>query len=188
MDLRLRELSKLREMHRLQERDAGSPSLSRIDAGSQAPPGYRAYTLSNFRELPQVKRLSQEEQFAIEVVANVLPFKTNNYVVEHLIDWSRVPDDPMFVLNFPQREMLLPHHFEEMAALLRRGAERSEIDAAASRIRLELNPHPAGQLDHNVPTLGETRLTGMQHKYRATVLFFPSNGQTCHAYCSFCFR
>ena len=28
----------------------------------------------------------------------------------------------------------------------------------------------------------------MQHKYRETVLFFPSNGQTCHAYCTYCFR
>ena len=28
----------------------------------------------------------------------------------------------------------------------------------------------------------------MQHKYRETVLFFPSQGQTCHAYCTFCFR
>ena len=28
----------------------------------------------------------------------------------------------------------------------------------------------------------------MQHKYSETVLFFPSQGQTCHAYCTFCFR
>ncbi|MCB0845906.1 MAG: lysine 2,3-aminomutase, partial [Bacteroidetes bacterium] len=28
----------------------------------------------------------------------------------------------------------------------------------------------------------------VQHKYRETVLFFPSNSQTCHAYCTFCFR
>jgi len=28
----------------------------------------------------------------------------------------------------------------------------------------------------------------MQHKYRETVLFFPSQGQSCHAYCTFCFR
>jgi L-lysine 2,3-aminomutase len=28
----------------------------------------------------------------------------------------------------------------------------------------------------------------VQHKYRETVLCFPSQGQTCHAYCSFCFR
>ncbi|MCK7526339.1 MAG: hypothetical protein MZV64_56415 [Ignavibacteriales bacterium] len=32
------------------------------------------------------------------------------------------------------------------------------------------------------------KLFGMQHKYRETVLFFPSQGQTCHAYCTFCFR
>jgi KamA family protein len=28
----------------------------------------------------------------------------------------------------------------------------------------------------------------MQHKYKETILFFPSQGQTCHAYCTFCFR
>ncbi|HMY21699.1 MAG TPA: hypothetical protein PKA58_35495, partial [Polyangium sp.] len=29
---------------------------------------------------------------------------------------------------------------------------------------------------------------GIQHKYRETVLFFPTQGQTCHAYCTYCFR
>jgi KamA family protein len=31
-------------------------------------------------------------------------------------------------------------------------------------------------------------MEGMQHKYRETVLFFPAPGQTCHAYCTYCFR
>ena len=26
------------------------------------------------------------------------------------------------------------------------------------------------------------------HKYRETALYFPSQGQTCHSYCTFCFR
>jgi KamA family protein len=43
-------------------------------------------------------------------------------------------------------------------------------------------------MEYNVPTLEGTKLTGIQHKYKETVLFFPSNGQTCHAYCTFCFR
>jgi KamA family protein len=156
--------------------------------GSQDGPSYRAYGLHNFRDLPQIQLLSPEQQFAVEVVAQVLPFKTNSYVVEQLINWDDVPQDPIFLLNFPQREMLLPHHFEEVAALLRRGAEKQEIEQVVNRIRLQLNPHPAGQLDHNVPTLGDTKLPGMQHKYKETVLFFPSDGQTCHAYCTFCFR
>ena len=152
-------------------------------------PRYKAYTLGNFRDIPQVKEyLSEEEIFAVDVVARVLPFKTNSYVVDELIDWNDVPNDPIFVLNFPRKEMLEPRHFEEMAALVRRDAPKAEIDALANRIRLGLNPHPAGQMEHNVPEINGTKLTGMQHKYRETVLFFPSNGQTCHAYCTFCFR
>ena len=53
---------------------------------------------------------------------------------------------------------------------------------------MALNPHPAGQMTHNVPLHNEEPLPGVQHKYLETVLFFPSNGQTCHAYCTFCFR
>ncbi len=152
-------------------------------------PRYKAYTLGNFRSIPQVKEhLSADQIFAIDVVARVLPFKTNCYVVDELIDWKDVPDDPIFVLNFPRKEMLEPRHFDAMAALVRRDAPKAEIDALANRIRLRLNPHPAGQMEHNVPEINGTKLTGMQHKYRETVLFFPSNGQTCHAYCTFCFR
>jgi KamA family protein len=55
------------------------------------------------------------------------------------------------------------------------------------QIRWELNPHPAGQ-QQNVPVCNGVRLKGSQHKYRETILFFPSQGQTCHAYCTFCFR
>ncbi len=51
-----------------------------------------------------------------------------------------------------------------------------------------MNPHPAGQMTHNVPMLNGEPLDGLQHKYKETVLFFPSAGQTCHAYCTFCFR
>ena len=46
----------------------------------------------------------------------------------------------------------------------------------------------AGQMTHNVPTLDGRPLQGLQHKYPETVLFFPAPGQTCHAYCTYCFR
>ncbi len=149
---------------------------------------YKAYALGNFRSIPQMARLSEELKFDIEVVGQVLPFKTNNFVVDHLIDWDRAPDDPLFILTFPQREMLLPHHYEDIAKLMKGGADNTTIRETANRIRMELNPHPAGQVSHNLPTLEGETLDGMQHKYRETVLFFPRQGQTCHAYCSFCFR
>ncbi len=149
---------------------------------------YQAYSVHNFRNIPQIKKLSAEQRFDIEVVGQVLPFKVNNFVIEHLINWDNIPDDPLFVLTFPQREMLLPHHYEAIATLMKAGADAKAIKAEAERIRLELNPHPAGQLAHNVPIVGDQRLEGTQHKYRETILFFPSQGQTCHAYCTFCFR
>ncbi|MFB5610283.1 MAG: KamA family radical SAM protein [Nitrosopumilaceae archaeon] len=152
-------------------------------------PKIQSYTLANFRTLPQIQKLSEERQFEMEVVGNVLPFKANNYVVEQLIDWNNIPNDPMFVLTFPQKGMLKPKHFEQMANTLREGADKKRIAEVANEIRLQLNPHPAGQLELNVPTLKDgTKLYGMQHKYKETCLFFPSQSQTCHAYCSFCFR
>ena len=152
-------------------------------------PRIQSYTLTNFRNIPQIQKLSEEQQFEMEVVANVLPFKANNYVVEQLIDWNNIPNDPIFVLTFPQKGMLLPTHYEQMASALKSGADKKAIQELANEIRLQLNPHPAGQLELNVPTLKDgTKLYGMQHKYKETCLFFPSQGQTCHAYCTFCFR
>lgn len=152
------------------------------------PPKYKSYNLRNFEKIPQVQNLSDEVRFAIKVVGNVLPFKVNNYVIEELINWDNVPDDPMFHLTFPQKTMLKPHHFNKMADVLKSGASKEEINRTANEIRMQLNPHPAGQQDENTPELGCEKLEGMQHKYQETVLFFPSQGQTCHAYCTFCFR
>lgn len=150
---------------------------------------YKVYGVQNFRKIPQVERyLNEEQRFAIEVVGTVLPFKANSYVVEELIDWTQVPDDPIFILTFPQRSMLSDEHFNQMAEALKAGLKKPEIKAVANEIRMQLNPHPAGQLEHNVPMIEDTKLTGIQHKYDQTMLFFPQHGQTCHAYCTFCFR
>jgi KamA family protein len=149
---------------------------------------YRSFTLANFRQVHQLDRLTEDQKFSIEVVGNVLPFKVNNYVINELINWENVPDDPIFRLTFPQKEMLLPEDFDTMAALLKSGATRNEIRQAANTIRLKLNPNPAGQMEHNIPQVDGIKLAGMQHKYPQTVLFFPGQGQTCHAYCTFCFR
>ncbi len=149
---------------------------------------YKSYTLYNYREIKQLRNLSEQEMFDIEVVGHVLPFKTNNYVVDQLIDWDNYKDDPMFILNFPQRGMLPDEAYNNMADAIKRGASRSELSRIAADIRFHLNPHPAGQSTQNIPRLNGELMRGMQHKYNETVLFFPTQGQTCHAYCTFCFR
>jgi len=153
-----------------------------------SPTRYTPYTLSSLDRIPQLERVSERRRLAMRAVAQVLPFRTNRYVTDELIDWDDIPDDPIFQLTFPQPGMLEPRDLAHMMSLLREGAPSRQVKAAANEIRLKLNPHPAGQLEHNVPRLDGAPLPGLQHKYRETVLFFPSRGQTCHAYCTYCFR
>jgi len=155
---------------------------------SPVTPNYQAITRENIGKTEVWQRLSPELQEAVRVVSAVLPFRTNTYVVDNLIDWDRVPDDPFYQLTFPQRGMLSDEQYRQMADLVLSDAPLQRIKDAANEIRFTLSPHPAGQLTHNRPYLNGRQLPGMQHKYRETVLFFPSQGQTCHAYCTFCFR
>lgn len=147
---------------------------------------YRNFILRNYTDLPQLSALTEREREAIGVVGRVLPFKANNYVVEELIDWNNVPSDPIFTLTFPREEMLSKTHYAQVKKLIDANDEAG-LKLQVYNIRMKLNPNPAGQ-EHNVPMIDGTKLHGMQHKYRETVLFFPSQGQTCHAYCTFCFR
>jgi KamA family protein len=148
---------------------------------------YKSYSLHNFKDIPQLHYLSDEQKFNIEVVGTVLPFKTNNYVLDELIDWNNFETDPFFILNFPQKEMLDKKSFKLIASLLEQNAAKKEVQDAVRKIRLNMNPNPAGQ-ESNVPVFEGKKLNGIQHKYREILLFFPTQGQTCHAYCTFCFR
>ncbi len=148
---------------------------------------YKPYTLKNFKKIPKLKALPLNVISDMAVVGKVLPFKTNNYVVDELIDWNDYENDPLFTINFPQKELLDPGDFDQAAFALQSGDE-AILKKTVQEIRHRLNPHPAGQLEHNIPELNGRRLNGIQHKYRETILVFPSQGQTCHAYCTFCFR
>ena len=109
-------------------------------------------------------------------------------MLEELIDWSNIPADPIYQLTFPQAGMLDHGDFVHLEQLQANGADSELIQQHARKIQMLMNPHPDGQMDLNVPTLNGEDLQGCQHKYRETVLFFPKAGQTCHAYCTYCFR
>ena len=149
---------------------------------------FQVYTEHQLDKIEALKQLSEQQRFEMKVVSKVLPFRVNQYVIDELIDWNNIPADPIFQLTFPQKGMLAEADFEQMAEVLRNNADRSVVQKTANDIRQRLNPHPAGQQLLNVPQVGGEHLEGIQHKYRETVLFFPSQGQVCHSFCSFCFR
>jgi KamA family protein len=152
------------------------------------PRKMKFYSAKDIDKIPQLKKLDEEQLFALRVVSEVLPFRTNNYVVEELIDWNNIPDDPIYQLTFLQKDMLAEEQYNRIAEAIIRSGDKEDIKNVANEIRLELNPHPSAQLTVNVPQMDDEPVPGVQHKYKETVLIFPSSGQTCHAYCTFCFR
>ncbi|MBN1986494.1 MAG: lysine 2,3-aminomutase, partial [Prolixibacteraceae bacterium] len=104
---------------------------------------FKPYSLHNFRDIPQIENLTEEQKFNIEVVGTVLPFRTNNYVVDKLIDWSNFENDPFFILNFPQKEMLDKDSFSRIATLLKNNTPKPFLQKEINKIRLKLNPNPA---------------------------------------------
>lgn len=157
-------------------------------SGVLATNRYRAIGPGALDTLPQASSIPRELRTAIKVIGRVLPFRINQHVADTLIDWARLHDDPVARLVFPSPDMLDPIDYARVARLLEESATRQEVDTVVREIRTRLNPHPSGQRELNIPKMDGNVLPGIQHKYRETVLYFPGRGQTCHAYCTFCFR
>lgn len=148
---------------------------------------YITYNAKNYRKIEYLRYLPEKVKKEIDIVSKVIPFKTNNYVVDHLINWENYEEDPVYILTFPNKDMLPGHQYEKVKHAVENNYAKQDLYRVINEVRMDMNPHPANQAS-NVPRLNGEELTGMQHKYRDIVLFFPSQGQTCHAHCTFCFR
>ena len=147
----------------------------------------KIYNQYNFRQIPQFHNLTQQELHIFEVLVRIFPFKVNEYVLNHLIDWDRIPNDPMYQLTFPQREMLSEIDFNRISTLIRQKQDLKTLKKNIRSIHEKWNPHCSDQYQ-NLAILNGEFMQGIQHKYAETVLFFPKPGQTCFSYCTFCFR
>jgi L-lysine 2,3-aminomutase len=151
-------------------------------------PRFRAYGRRHIDRIPELENLSDGQRIALKAASTVLPFRVNDYVVRELIDWDDIPHDPIYQLTFPQAGMLHHGDFLRLEDMVVRGEEGDRLRRLIGDVRLRMNPNPAGQKILNVPKVDGEKVLGCQHKYRETVLFFPVQGQTCHAYCTYCFR
>lgn len=146
----------------------------------------KLYGLQHLDILRRYRDIPDRALHDMRVVGQVLPFRVNNYVLDELIDWAEPDEDPFYRLTMLDRHMLDPADFDALERALRVGGSAPvEVTAAIHR---RLNPHPGRQMTMNMPELGGSGVSGLQHKYAETCLVFPASGQTCAAYCSFCFR
>lgn len=148
---------------------------------------YKAISLKGLDKLadkhPEIKPYLDD----IKLAGLIFPFKASPYFVDELVNWQaeNLREDPFYKLVFPTMDMLSSAHQEKLRTAKAAGDPANLIKVVAA-IRDELNPHPAGQKTLNAPK--NDALTGVQHKYSETVLVFPAAAQTCHAYCTYCFR
>ncbi|WP_445945887.1 KamA family radical SAM protein [Shewanella sp.] len=149
---------------------------------------YNSFQYAQIEKIAETKKIPKHIVKDVKVTALVFPFRVNKYVLNELIDWNNIPNDPMFRLLFPMSGMIGEKNFERLSYLLEHECDKWVIQDAVDSIREGLNPHPSGQMTKNRPSIGENQLQGFQHKYPETLLFFPSQAQYCHAYCSYCFR
>ena len=151
-------------------------------------PRYRAFGRRHIGRISEFAALSRAQRVALEAVSMVLPFRVNEYVLRELIDWDDIPDDPIYQLTFPQAGMLDRGDLRRLEDMVVRGESGERLEQLVRDIHRRMNPNPGGQKLLNVPRVDGERVPGCQHKYRETVLFFPVQGQSCHAYCTYCFR
>ena len=104
---------------------------------------YQAYSVSNFRKIPQLQGLSEEIKRDIEIAAHVLPFKVNNFVLDHLINWDDVPNDPIIEARSETYEMPFDQYTipeavlrfrQGFGRLIRRRSDRGVVAVFDSRI------------------------------------------------------
>ena len=100
-----------------------------------APQRFTVYTARDLDRISQLDQLSDELRYEMKVVSSVLPFRVNEYVLHELIDWERVPDDPIFQLTFPQRGMLSDVHYNRMEMAIRSGILRALFFNASPTVR-----------------------------------------------------
>lgn len=154
------------------------------------PRTYKKYLRTDIKHIFESRGISDPFLEDREMVALVFPFKVSDYVLDQ-IDWQHYQTDPLFLLTFPQPEMLLPDEIQLLKSIVKRGESKEYIAEKVSQIRSTKNPAPANQAS-NRPVLfdqeEEDVLDGVQHKYKPIALMFHKNAQTCHAYCTYCFR
>ncbi|MFK7777779.1 MAG: hypothetical protein QM501_06605 [Gimesia sp.] len=148
---------------------------------------YKAITALHLDKIPEINQLPPELQESLRIVSQVFPFKTNRYIIEQLIDWSQVPDDPIFKLNFPQKEMLPSEDYALLRNLLRQQASPAEIEMAVHKIRQRLIP-PAPTPNSKLPGISRPIVPGVWWPFQETIIAIPFHSNTCFAYCNYCSR
>jgi len=149
---------------------------------------YISYNNHSFKKTDYYQQLSKDQKEEFDILSEVFYFKTNNYVLEHLIDWNKLETDAMFRLNFLHKNMLSEQDFQTLLLIYQNGAKISDLAPFIKLIKKKVTPQ-IKSAEECFPKLEGQRIVGLYHPFKEVLSLFPSPMmKTCHAYCSYCFR
>lgn len=147
-----------------------------------------SYNNTSFKKTKYYELLPEEEREVFDILSSVFHFKVNNYVLEHLIHWDSIPNDPIYKLIFPRKEMLSEIDYESLKLLHESGLEEKKLMPFIQRIKKKMFPE-VKQTETSLPKVDGKRIRGMYSNFETIVSLFPDPmAKTCHSYCSYCFR
>ena len=114
-----------------------TPTSTWNTAGAQAPK-FKPFIRQTIAHSRQWEWIPRELQEAVQVVSHVLPFRVNEYVLDHLIDWNNIPDDPIYRLTFPHRDMLAPDDYAQLRELVLGHANPAALTDLVRKIRMRM--------------------------------------------------
>lgn len=147
-----------------------------------------SYNNHSFKKTNYYDKLPVEEQEVFDILSSVFHFKVNTYVLEHLIDWGKVPDDPIYKLIFPRKEMLSISDYNQLKRLFKNGLMEKELTPFIQMVKRKMYPEVRHSTT-SLPKINGEPIKGMYSNFRTIVSLFPDPMvKTCHSYCSYCFR
>ncbi|WP_271782628.1 KamA family radical SAM protein [Aquimarina algiphila] len=147
-----------------------------------------SYNNTSFKKTTYYKRLPENEREVFDILSSVFHFKVNNYVLEHLIDWETVPNDPIYKLIFPRKEMLQPTDYKTLLLLHQSGLDEKTLFQFVQKVKKKMYPE-VKHAETSIPKVNGVRIRGMYSNFETIVSLFPDPmAKTCHSYCSYCFR
>ncbi len=147
-----------------------------------------SYNNISFKKTKYYQQLPLEEKNVFDILSSVFHFKVNNYVLEHLINWQDVPNDPIYKLIFPRKDMLLPTDFHALSLLYQSGLDQKTLMPFIEKVKKKMYPE-VKHSETSIPKINGKRVRGLYSNFETIVSLFPDPMvKTCHSYCSYCFR
>lgn len=146
---------------------------------------YKDITIDSFLKLPQAKFLSNDNRENLQILNWIFPFKTNNYVIDELIDWNNYESDPIYQLNFPQVGMIKEKDFKQLENDFRISTNANKSLALINLKTQIIHEHIS---DTSQSPKERQQVSGIYHVLKNTALLFPAGTQSCHGYCNYCIR